>query len=298
MIQVNIRTSGMFGTRVFNRQLPEDWSEVPDKLRLPCLKELYYQDRDTAIAQNLIRLLRLPRKLYRHFSIGVIYDLRQQIEWMRFLERATPPITEFSHNKVKFYFPKPILENVTALEYAIADDLFQEYMNQGDRQHLIELAALLCRPGNDDKDEVQTTGDPRTPLIGRGQLKSLARHFDDLPEYLLLCILMFFIGCRKKIHEMYAGWIFPKPQDETSDEQEISRSEQNEKHKWESGYLFGWHSVFMDVAQNGVFGSLEQVHKTPFHTICMYLVQQKKYQEMREIEQRKQELRAKNRRNR
>lgn len=75
--------------------------------------------------------------------------------------------------------------------------------------------------------------------------------------------------------EMYAATIFR--QEEKDQDQEVQEAT--------PGPYFGWWGVYMDIAESGLFGRLEDVHQANFHSICIYL--SKKYLEARDRERRR-----------
>lgn len=220
-----------------------------------------------------LRMLDLPRRIRKRLTPDVMYDLVQSLSWMKLDEVTKPPFDRFTHGKTRYFLPKQGMVNASAIEYALADETLSKYMESRDDADLRLLIATLCRPAKRSLLQVRQTGDVRIPLINRNEAEERAEAIEDLDQSTMAMVMLFFAGCRRQIHDTYADWIFKVP--EKKDDEE-DQDDQHDTGETGDGPMFGWWSIYMDIAESGVFGKLRDVHQANFHEICMYLVQKKK----------------------
>lgn len=264
MNEVIIRLSrGSNKVREYKRLLPSEWKEVHNKRLFPFLRTLLLEPEPKGLLQILRELLRLPKTVFYSMGREQLYHLLQLLEWMKPSRSVVPLVSSFRHREVRYYLPKAKFKNGSAIEYPIADDYYTKFVEQKDYKALLLLTATLCREQKKDETAILKTGDQRVVLHGRTEVEARAKRLSKLGIEYQIAVLMYFAGIKEYIHTTYAGWIFPANEAEGATEKE-------------SDNLFGWWGIYFDIAESGVFGSLEKVHQMNFHTICMYLVKKKK----------------------
>ena len=267
MNEVRITTNGKgrWKSREFTRQLPAGWSDVPLKLRQPVLKALLLPGHRGKV-EALFLLLKIPKWVFFSLPPVVVADLLKYLKWLNKLTVTEPLLPSFQHRRRTYFMPKAKLENGKAIEYPMADDFYNEYLESGDREKLVMLLATLAR----EKGVGSTLSDPRCKLTSREEVVARANRLDDIPDEILQACLMYFAGVKEYIHQIYGAYLFERPVDPDEDEEdEFFKSIE------ESQPSFGWWGRFLDIAEAGVFGDYPAVLQTNFHTICIYLVQQK-----------------------
>lgn len=258
--------------RTIERSLPEGWDEMGQDEALDAIQTLYRYTPTYARTRIAHRLLGLPKKISMRIHPEQMYDIVQTLSWMDVDEYLKPPADRFTFNGTTYYLPKEKLLNASCIEYALADEALTSYMESRSDRDLYLLAAILCREAKKSPLKIRQTGDVRIPLLNREEANFRAEIFAGLDRHILAMVLLYFIGCRRHVHGIYADWIFtsPEPHSEEEDEEE-------DEPVPAGGPMFGWWTVFMDVAKSGVFGNIRQVHQANFHELCMHLVQEKKY---------------------
>lgn len=266
MIPVLIELRRKKKLRQYITQLPQSWEEIPPSLRLICVR--FFIDNPPAEARLQVArlILGLPEPVFRGLSNSQIEDIVSQLAWVELSSSATPLIDSFQHRQTTRLLPQPQFMDGTCLEFALADEFYTEYLN-GDTNSLLRLAATLCHRA--------TKRGNRKPLTDRTEALQLADSFQDLNPAIVTAVLLYFSGVKQRIYEIYGNYLFA-----SNDESDESDPSDNQ------GTMFGWWGAFMDVAESGVFGNLDQVYQTSFHSVCMYMVKKKK--EANDIEVRRQ----------
>lgn len=187
--------------------------------------------------------------------------LTETLNWVNLAPSPEPIIPSFDHRGITFHFPKEKFENGRAIEYPIADDFYSDYCESNEKKHLVRLAATICRPESNDFKSIITRGDKRIPLLSREEAIHRAEILKDLPDEILLTVKLFFEGIKQYVHDTYGHWLFPQ----TNPEEENGSG----------GLNFGWWGMYQDVAENGLFGNLQQVYQSLFHDVAIYLIRKK-----------------------
>lgn len=256
---------------------------------LMCISLLYRYVREYALTRIAIHLLKMSKSFTRRLNHYQLLDLAKSLDWMQLDLFTEPPVDHFILDGVMYYLPGPKMENASAAEYAMAEDTVGEYIRTQDNETLLTLCGILCRERKEDERDIRATGDPRIPIRDISEAKYRAKLFAQLDPSLLGMIFLYFVASRQEVHNLYADWIFTKEDDDTPDAEKSNRND---------GPMFGWWSIFMDIAKSGVFGTLPQVHQSNIHQICVYLVQEKKYylEQKEEMERMKLRSQVKSRR--
>jgi hypothetical protein len=242
--------------------LPESWQEVPTRLVLPLYKLLTNYPIADAKVRALQLLVNLPKLLFLSLTDEQVGDLVDKMEWFKIDASAVPLIKEFEHNNITYYLPGEGLDNAAAIEFPLSDGFFEEYYNDNNEAALLLLIATLCREANPDEKEIISRGDKRIMLTSRYEVEARAEKLKGLPLEIQGIVLSYFIGCKSFVFDAYGEFLFKK-------------EEEGMKTQAPRSAFLGWWGIYQDIAESGVFGNLEQVHQTNFHTIALYLVKKK-----------------------
>lgn len=225
-------------------------------------------------------------------TVADVHALSKQVAWIHGPAGPQSVIPYFRYRREKYLFPKPKAETWTALEYALAEDMFEGVFNpdhteQQQVEHMLQLTALVARERNPNRAQVLATGDERAPVRSREEVIDRTHRLVGLPPEYQHAALLYWLGVKEYIHNLYGQWLF-QGEDQADTDDLDTDPEPNPA----SGNLFGWWGLYMDVAEKGVFGNLEAVHHTNFHTVCMFMVKQVQASRDMKQEMRRQQLRA------
>jgi len=218
--------------------------------------------------QIVEELLSLPGEILGRIEISEMYDLIRCIDWMQIDPRDVAPITPWIEHKsklnrkTKLYLPGKMFRNVTAMEYAMISDLYDEFKEDQNSDVESRMIAMALRPAGDSDDPAS---DPRIKLLSSDQAKEWLPLIRSLPDSIRAYMTTLISANIHRIYEQYKDWLFTDP--ESKEESE--------------GLNFGWWGVFMDIAQDGVFGDYNGVLYTDIHTICAYQI--RKVEEARKM---------------
>lgn len=257
--------------KTWARQIPECWEDIPERRR-----RLYYslwlRDEKHAAATILSDWLDLPRWAMRAISPGQIERLKQAIAWMQpAADCSVLPIRSFRWHGVQYHFPAPMGENITCIEYPMADEYYEAFTRDGQDSALLLLTATLVREANRDQATVLREDDARVPLHSRAEILQRANHMRNLPAEYQIAVLLFFAGLKKYVYRTYGPHLFEGYDPDEAAEDNETQDEQPVEEPSGSA-AFGWWGAFQDVAEAGLFGTIKQVYQHSFHEVCMYLV--------------------------
>lgn len=239
------------------RQLPENWGEIRPALVAAIVKinsQHHWQKAQLLILQ---RLLNLPKGVFFTLTDLEVAELARCIQWIQELPAPKAIIQDIYYRGQLYSFPKEKFSNGTAFEYPVISEYLDDFIETGQQDLLHKLAAVLLRPVARDKEK------SRLPAKSRGEVELMAKHFADLPKYVLAIALQYAIGITHYVHRTYGQWLF------------AAADPQEEEEQGPKGPNFGWWGVYMDIAESGVFGTYDQVLSSSFHVICTYLVKRK-----------------------
>ena len=119
------------------------------------------------------------------------------------------------------------------------------------------MIALMLRPCD---YRSSTPDDHRVKLTSTAQTQEWLPIIKALPESIRTYMTTLISANRVLFYNAYGHWLFPqKPK---GDDGEVS----------DEGSNFGWWGAMLDVAEDGVFGTYEQVLDTPHHTVCQHMI--------------------------
>lgn len=257
--------------RTFRRELPVSWKDVPATRRR---RWLSWWLNSPADAQRRITrdALRLPGWAWLAMDDAERQTLQDQFTWTQPTAQCDQvPIGEFRHRGQVYCFPTPKGQNMTAIEYAAADDYYKA-LDGGDEHALFLLAATLWRERDADGAAALRRGDVRVPLFDKAEAEARAERLKDAPPEILMQALLYFAGIKMYMHRVYRTWLFE--QDEEEDEEEDDDTPPPTG-RGSDGPDFGWWGAFQWVAEVGLFGAVPQVYQTPIHDVCVFMVRKR-----------------------
>lgn len=215
---------------------------------------------------------KVPGRIRHRLSGFDFASLAMNLSWTE----ATPqcdsvPIPNFSHRGRSYVLPSRHGENLTCLEYAIADEYYKAFTD-GDAGALALLVATLCREEDPDAEAALRRGDKRVPLHDKAEIVARAERLRDAPHEMQLQALLYFGGMKTYMHRVYGKWLFEQPEEEEED----SGIEASKKPR---GPDFGWWGMLQQVAEGRVFGNIKDVYQASLHEVCVYLVRKRLQEE-------------------
>lgn len=211
----------------------------------------------------------VPRRWRKMLSPMDFAALAAQLDWTHAEAQCEQvAIPHFTHKGQVYVFPKPKGPNVSGVEFALCDDLYKQF-SDGDTDALLTLSAAIWRERDTDEAAALRRGDARVPLVSKEEAEARAVRMAKAPAEMHLQALLWFAGLKLYVHRVYGKWLFEEEEEddeEPDNEQPATNSQQPN---------FGWWGIFLDVAEAGVFGRLEQVYQTSIHDICIYLVKKR-----------------------
>lgn len=250
----------------FRRVLPESWKDVPAARRLTYLTWWTTQPADAPerIARDA---LRLPRWCWRAMAGQDKAAILERLAWTEpKVDCEDPPLQCFRHRRRTYWLPRANFENGSCLEFALADMYYQDFIETGDTGWLLRVVATLCRERKRDRKAALATGDERLPLRQKEEVEARAARLDGLDPMLLGAVLLYFVGVKKFVSEVYEVLFSSPPEGDQAADREPGHDSDAPK--------FGWWSIFLQAAGEGIFGQYEEVLQRRLHLVCMHLVDQ------------------------
>ncbi len=268
IVELKRRRWMLFRPRRFSLQMPVSWAEVtPLARRQRWWRWLMTLPRPAA-TRAMVRDL-LPKWVRRRISDLDFAGLTMLLDWAKAEHDCLQvPIPCFEHAGTTFHFPTRKGENVSCIEYALADDYYKQFTD-GDTDAMLNLVAAIWREPDQDQERALRRDDQRTPLHSKAEVARRVTMLRSAPAEIHLQALLYFGGLKAYIHRVYGNWLFEETEDE-SDEEGISDQE-----KAPSSPDFGWWGIFQSVAESGVFGNLDQVYQASLHDVCIFLVRKR-----------------------
>ena len=257
--------------KTWRRELPEAWSEIAHRRRLTYYR-LVVNDARAGLRQVAALCLRLPAWALRAMRAEEVAALTGALAWMTpeaDCERL--PFPHFGHRSVTYHFPRPKGENMTCIEYPLADEYYMQFVQGKDDTALLMLTATLVREEHPDPERALREEDPRVPLHSRAEVATRANRLRSAPREYQVAALLFFAGMKQYVHRVYGPHLFDMD-DEDDTEPNDDNDEMTPIDDPDAG--FGWWGILQDVAEAGLFGTMKEVYQANFHEVCMFLVRQ------------------------
>lgn len=243
MLELTVGTKKIPLATSWDQAGPDGWQLLRDLVRNPLGK-------GKAVA--LKRLTGLTTRQWQSLTDEQLAALDLGTPWLALTPHATPFRGSVRVGASLYHFPLPNFENGSGIGYTLADEYFEDWLNDDEQSgHSANLLlATLLRP--------ETKG-VRQPPTTREEVERFAQRTRKLGPEWAAQALMYWMATRQFVHETYGQWLFRSNDAEADKEEETS-------------FNVGWWGVWMDVAADAVFGNLEQVYRSNFHTLCVYLV--------------------------
>lgn len=220
----------------------KNWQDIPQKLYLPFLKYAHLEHlRFTLFCEILkfhkVKIIKLtPDQLFNLFTI---------VDWT-FLEK--PPTRAlisqyFSYRHLStIAMPREKLEQFTCMEFRLLELYYNEMATEADPTALDNLLYLITHIGNiQDHDQIAQAPKRKYPTWWQRN-----------------CIIY---------AQANLAWF--------SKLYSIALNPQGTPSNTEPDGL-GWTSTFLSVAESGVFGTIDQVHKSNIHDVMAFLIKKTK----------------------
>lgn len=284
MNQVSVTVPIKKGVRSYKCEIPENASELTadDDLYILQVSSL-----DSEVNRHLMILhyfMDVPDAVFYSIAPHLFLELMELVQWIEIEPSATHTIPEFVIDGVTYAGPETKFQNGTAWEYVVADEYYNGAMVDKIDDDLYLFMATILRPVLSDAD-ADRYGDRRQPLHYNFNKYEIARRAKIFEVYfsepknkaIQLRSILYFEGVKRFVHETFGQYLFKTKQTDTdqTDEDE-NDDEPQEEYQEPSAATFGWWSLFMSVAKDGLFGNLEAVYRTNFIQFCMYMVDKTK----------------------
>lgn len=247
--------------RLFSLQMPDNWDMVQPARRrerwMRWLVALPIEGARRAMVRDLT-----PRWVRRSLSDLDMAGLTLLLGWVNDIPQCESiPVLSMTVKGGSYHFPRAKGENMRGIEYAIASDYYDEFL-QGKAEALLHLAATLWREAEPNAQTALERDDLRVPLHNRTEVEQRAGRLKKMPPWAMLQALLYFGGLKEFVHRIYGTWLFEEPDDDDEDGTPAQPAGPN----------FGWWGVFQDVALTGAYGSVPMVQQTMLHELCVFLV--------------------------
>jgi hypothetical protein len=254
--------------------VPEKWGEIPEKKRRRWWALAVLHGDRSALVRECLRPL--PAPVRRLFSEEDRQAIAANLAWAV----PVPDCENLVIDRVLVRFwpwrmPEPKGQNMTALEFAYCNDLYDKYVTSGDVEAATLLAATLWRPMRMWPSERKKAGDDRVGFFASAEAKARVKQMQ--PD-MIVQALFYFAGFKDLLIKTYGAYLFDADEaDEIAAADEDQDEEVNNEttaHLGESDNYpdFGWWGIMQAVAEAGLFGNMEQVYQTSIHDLCIYLV--------------------------
>jgi hypothetical protein len=152
-----------------------------------------------------------------------------------------------------YTFVRPTIEDASIREFIFADEYLQAYIS-GDVDAIYYLTALLCRRDTSARIRKRTDLDADAAFFRRytGSLLLGARI-----TTLMATAMMLILQTKQHIKATYYPILGGSSTAETN------------------AIDFGFHTIVMDIAENGAYGDIEQVYDSGLHDIFVFLIKKK-----------------------
>jgi len=268
-----IAATAMIADKSDSLQIPTNWKELRaigmSHSRLtPSLLTLSPFHIQIAIAQYLLRKYT--------YHAGHVTEVMSHLGFCELTNMASLRDFDWSDDLTlwvwgRYAMVRPHMDNATMREFIMADDYLTKYVaaleaHKADdaETNLYKLLATVCRPVNADAATSIKLNDRRVPLTGRDQVERIAavlrRDAKSLTggkiRYAAAVAVMTVLATKNFIAQNYMPHL-------TADEDGGGNGR---------SVNFGWHTVVMDIAENGAFGDMDVVYDSQLHDVMVFCV--------------------------
>lgn len=250
--------------------IPERWEELTEKQTLRILS-LYVVGEFSfyIIKAHALKIFFGHRAfLLRKLTDVQIAQLTLLLDWLNEKLPSRALIKRLHHKGTVYYAPPEGLAEVTAIEFDFLLRLVKDL--EKNEKNLDTFCAVLYRPefhpeSSEERKDKAAKNDLREPLHSKG-IKEREQLFRSLkPEYKIAGLFYFIANFQRlREHPVYKV-IF--------------------QGSGKKGYSLGWAGTFVDIAENGAMGTLQQVKESSISEVLLFLA--KKEMDRREYERNK-----------
>ena len=264
-------------------RVPAAWSELTAAQLLAAAPHLAH---DSVSARHLVLRAWCPKlrdKDVRRLTSDQLWDVLSLVGWAWKEQLVTDCVREFTHRGRTYRLPEAQLTDGVAIEYAMATLFFHQFANprQPRAAALDQLVATLCRPVRAELAALQENpewdGQAREKYNGKlaeGRAKELA----DAPLGVKIVVLHHFLAAQRFVHRAYPD-LFKKAPEPAP---EAGPAPAPRKVGTGTEML----ELLAHVAEQGLYGTYEQVAHTALHTVLFNLAHQARHRRAAERENR------------
>lgn len=181
-------------------KLPEDWNSLTER-QLKQTALLFHSAKrgvlfDVALLQILLDIrwwqLRKKARLFLLLKHVTLTELKKHYAFLYSTPDRTKFIDYMITKKEAYFCPQERLQNLSAEEFAIAEDLHKRWHSKQDRILLEYLAAVLY-----------TTAPNIRPVFEKDALEAKAHQFKVVPLAELMAMELTYRGCKERIVKRY-----------------------------------------------------------------------------------------------
>lgn len=189
----------------------------------------------------------------RHVATHYIAHISANLE-IRFDNLIPAHIVQgFRFFNRKYTFVKPTMEDASIREFIFADEYLQAYIN-GDPDAIYYLTALLCRIDTSSRIRKRSQLDADAAFFRRYTGSLL---FGSKITTVMANAMLLILQTKQHIKATYYPILGGSSEHQPND------------------IDFGFHTIVMDIAENGAYGDIEQVYDTGLHDIFVFLIKKK-----------------------
>lgn len=240
------------------RELPTCWEEAGE-LAWPMLRELSRYPGGEGKNRAMRILLGMRNRDWLNVDENQLVALATGLPWLSLTPIKRCFREEVYYRGKTYRMPPKAAHGFTALEYTLAEEYYEAFIEGDDGTAIANLTALLLRPVKRGQ---------RLPITDRDQVEKAAKKLRKLnPEWAAQAV-MYWAGVKEWVYETYGNWLFKQPAE-------------GEEEQSPSGINLKWWGVWMDIAETGTFGPLNDVHQADFHNLCLWLIKKKEQEAQR-----------------
>lgn len=265
VLSIKRRRPSLYWRRRFVLEVPTGWIDLGNK------RMLWYRALLSGAAEQVrIQVLNtiVPKRWRRIMQPDDQAALLVNLQWIGLKSDCSIlPIETIERAGKVFHMPKVDGGNITCSEFAVCDDRYKKFVDDGDLAALDQLTAIIWREADADIVGANARGDVRVKFHTLDEADARIKSMGGVPGEMQTSAMLYFSGLKSWISRVYGSWIFEQP-DEDEDGNEIAPVASD-------GPNFGWWGILQGVAESGVFGTLEQVYQANLHEVCIFLVRKR-----------------------
>lgn len=237
--------------------LPEQWKEMPE----PAFRYLMYLKTKGELVRKqdklmlLQKIMQLPDLIYMRISVLDFYEkLLPRLSWCFDAPITFPVIRSIRVGEQLLAMPYEKLKYVTLSDFVLCEAYYQRALSGQEGDDVLRFVASVLRtyaPIHQQAGEVRVKN-------SEALVESNYQKMKQLTPNEVMYVLTFWTDCRLHLKEKY-----PEAFDSDAKEEATTTN---------------WQDVFTDLAETGVFGSLQDVESMSVHTFYAWLAKKRRQQ--------------------